>query len=126
AVVFLIGAFLLRRIITGIVFNQLKKLAAKTETTIDDKLFPALEDPVATFVMVTGIFAALKVLKLSEASDLYIAYGSKVAFSLVIFWGLLRAFSAVLEHAHEIAVQKQMGIAAFMPWIRKTLVSVFV
>jgi MscS family membrane protein len=124
--VFLVGALLLRRIITGIVFGQLKKLAAKTQTTLDDKLFPALEAPVATFVMVTGIFASLKVLKLSADTDRYISYGSTVAFSLVIFWGLLRAFNAVLEHAHEIAVDKQLGIAAFMPWIRKTLVAVFV
>jgi MscS family membrane protein len=123
---FLAGAFLLRRVVTGIIFNQLKKLAAKTETTLDDKLFPALETPVATFVMVTGIFAALKVLKLSEAADASIGYGSTVAFSLVLFWGLLRAFNAILDHAAEVAREKQMGIAAFMPWIKKTLVTVFV
>jgi MscS family membrane protein len=125
AMCFLIGAILLRRVVTGIIFNQLKKFAAKTETTLDDKLFPALEAPVATFVMVTGIFAALKVLKLSAESDNYITIGSKVAFALVIFWGLFRAFTAVLEHAHEVAREKQMGIAPFMPWIRKTLISVF-
>jgi MscS family membrane protein len=123
---FLVGAFLLRRAVTGLIFHQLKKLASKTETTLDDKLFPALETPVATFVMVTGIFAALKVLKLSEDSDRYIGYGSTVAFSLVIFWGLLRAFNAVLEHAHEVAKEKDMGVAAFMPWIKKTLIAVFV
>ena len=123
---FLVGAVLLRHFVTAIIFNQLKKLAAKTETTLDDKLFPALEGPVASFVMVTGIFAALKVLKLSAQNDRYIANGSTVAFSLVIFWGLLRAFDAVLDHAHEIAREKQMGVAAFMPWIKKTLVAVFV
>jgi MscS family membrane protein len=123
---FLVGAILLRRFVTTFIFNQLKRLAAKTETTLDDKLFPALEGPVATFVMVTGIFAALKVLKLSQTADRSIGYGSTVAFSLVIFWGLLRAFDAVLDHAHEIAREKQMGVAAFMPWIKKTLVAVFV
>jgi MscS family membrane protein len=122
----LVGAILLRRFVTTIFFNQLKKLAAKTETTLDDKLFPALEGPVATFVMVTGIFASLKVLKLSETADRSIGYGSTVAFSLVIFWGLLRAFDAILDHAHEVAKAKQMGVAAFMPWIKKTLVAVFV
>jgi MscS family membrane protein len=123
---FLVGAFLLRRAVTGLIFHWLKKLASKTETTLDDKLFPALETPVATFVMVTGIFASLKVLKLSADSDRYISYGSTVAFSLVIFWGLLRTFNAVLDHAHEIAREKQMGVAAFMPWIKKTLIAVFV
>jgi MscS family membrane protein len=124
--VLLLAAFFLRRVVTGLIFNQLKKLAARTETTLDDKLFPALEAPVATFVMVTGILAALRVLKLSEDTDRYIGNGSTVAFSLVIFWGLLRAFNALLDHAHEVAVQKQIGIAAFMPWIKKTLIVIFV
>lgn len=122
----LVAAILLRRFVTTIIFNRLKLLAAKTETTLDDKLFPALEGPVATFVMVTGIFASLKVLKLSETADRSIGYGSTVAFSLVIFWGLLQAFGAVLDHMHEVAREKQMGVAAFMPWIKKTLVAIFV
>ncbi len=123
---FLAGAFLLRRVVTGLIFRWLRKLASKTETTLDDKLFPALETPVATLVMLIGILAALKVLKLSAESDVYIGYGSTGAFSLVILWGLLRAFNAVLDHAHEVALERQMGVAAFMPWIKKTLVAVFV
>ena len=126
AALFLIGALLLRRALTNIVFKVLRRLAAKTETTLDDKLFPAMEDPAQALVMVTGIFSALKVLKLSAPTDNAIGYGSTVAFSLVFFWGLLRAFNAVLDHLHEIAAEKQMGVAAFMPWIKKSLVAVFV
>ena len=126
AALFLVGALLLRRVLTTIVFNQLRKLAAKTETTLDDKLFPALEAPAATFVMLLGIFSALKVLKLPEDTDRYIDNGSTVAFSLVIFWALLRGLDALLDHAHEVARERQMGVAAFMPWIKKTLVAVFV
>jgi MscS family membrane protein len=123
---FLMAALLLRRVVTTILFNQLKKLAARTTTTLDDKMFPALEAPVATFIMLVGIFAALNVLKLQETPDRVIGYGSTVAFSLVVFWGLLRAFGALLDHAQEIALERQMGVAAFMPWIKKTLVSLFV
>ncbi len=126
AALFLVGALLLRRVMTVLIFNQLKKLAAKTETTLDDKLFPVLEAPVAAFIMLVGIFSALKVLKLSEVNDRAINYGSTVAFSLVVFWGLLRALDALLDHAHEVALEKQMGVAAFMPWIKKSLVAVFV
>ena len=126
AALFLIGALLLRRVVVTFVFGFLKKFAAKTETTLDDKLFPALEDPAGAFVMVTGIFAALKVLKLSASSDHYLDAGSTVAFSLVIFWGLLRGFDAVLDHMQEVAVSRNMGVAAFMPWIKKTLITLFV
>jgi MscS family membrane protein len=126
AALFLVGALLLRRVVTNIIFNQLKKFAARTETTLDDKLLPAMEAPVATFIMLVGIFSALKVLKFSEVNDRVIGYGSTVAFSLVLFWGLLRALDALLDHAHEVALEKQMGVAAFMPWIKKSLVAVFV
>lgn len=125
AALFLATGLLLRRVVTNILFNYLKKLAAKTETTLDDKLFPALEAPAATFVMLFGIFGALKVLKLSEAADHYIANGATVAFSLTLFWFLLNALDALIDHAHEIAVEKQMGVAAFMPWIKKALVTLF-
>jgi MscS family membrane protein len=122
----LVVALLARKIVTALIFPALRRLAAKTETTLDDKLFPALEGPVAGFVMLVGIFAALKVLKLNDQTDDYIGFGSQVAFSLVIFWAAWRAFGAVMDHAAEIAHEKQLGIAAFMPWLRKTLMVVFV
>ncbi len=126
SMLFLVAALLARRIVTGIIFVQLKKLAAKTETTLDDKLFPAMEAPSAAFVMVTGIFAALKVLKLSAHADALIGTGSTVAFALVIFWGLWCALGAVLDHAQEMATERQLGVASFMPWIKKTTFSIFV
>jgi MscS family membrane protein len=126
ASLFLVGAFLLRRVVTSLVFGWLRKLTARTQSTLDDKLLPALEAPVATFIMLVGIFAALKVLKLSPETDEMIGHGSTVAFSLVVFWLLLRAFSGLLDHAQEIAQRRQMGVAAFMPWIKKTLITVFV
>jgi len=125
AAIFLVIGLLLRRVVTNILFHYLKKLAARTETTLDDKLFPALEAPTATFVMLVGIFSALKVLKLSAGTDHYIASGATVAFSLNLFWGLLCALDAFIDHAHEIAREKQMGVAAFMPWIKKTLITLF-
>jgi MscS family membrane protein len=120
----LIIALLARRIVTGVVFAVLRKLAAKTKTTFDDKLFPAMEGPAAALVMLVGLFAAVKVLKLSDESDYYISNGSRVAFSLAVFWAAWRFFSALLEHGNEIAREKQLGIAAFMPWIRKSLLTV--
>lgn len=123
---FIVFALLLRRVVTGILFGSLKKLASRTKTTLDDKMLPALETPVATFILLLGIFGGLKVLKLSPETDQAIGYGSTVAFSLTMFWIMLRAFNALLDHAQEIASKRQMGVAAFMPWIKKTLVTVFV
>lgn len=126
SVVFLVMALLARRIVTGVIFAALKRLAQRTKTTLDDNLFPAMEGPTAAFVVVTGIFAALTVLKLSPESDLYIDNGCTVAFALVIFWGFWRFTGALLDHAQEIAQQRQLSIAGFMPWIKKTLLTMLV
>lgn len=125
AALLLVAALVLRRVVTGIIFRGLRRLAAKTETTLDDKLFSATEPPVATFIMLVGIFAALSVLKLSPQSDRYISYASTVSFSLVIFWVLWRSMGALMDHAREVAAGRNMGVAAFMPWIKKTVMVVF-
>src|SRR5687767_8380667 len=113
----LVLALAARRIVTRILFVLLRKVASTTRTTLDDKLFLALEGRAAAFVMLIGIFAALKVLKLSPVADEYISNGSRVAMSLAVFWLLWRGLTALLEHAHEYSKHKQLGIASFMPWI---------
>ncbi len=122
----LVGFFLLRRVVTRWVFGWLKRLASHTRTGFDDKLFPALEAPAATFIALVGIFAALKVLKLPVASDDVVRVAMKVAFSLCILWGLLRTLNTFLDHLAEVAKARQARVTAFMPWIKKTLVTVFV
>jgi MscS family membrane protein len=125
AAIFL-AAILLRRVITHVIFHGLKKLASRTATTLDDKLFPALESPVATLVMVLGIFASLTVLRLSPGVDRIIGYGFNVALIGVIFWGLLSAGGAVLDHLEELAHGRQLAVATFMPLIKKTLATLLV
>lgn len=120
AVLFL-AAILLRHIITNIIFHYLKKLAAKTETTLDDKLFPAMEAPTATLVMVAGIFASLTVLQLSEQVDRLVTNGAKISALAVVLWGMIRAGGAILDHLGEVAHEKHMTVATFMPLIKKTL-----
>ena len=121
----LVVFYLLRRVVTLWIFGFLKKLASRTKTTFDDKLFPALEAPVAAFIALLGVFAALKVLKLPVSSDEVLRVSMTVAFSICFFWGLLRTLNAFLDHLAEIARARQAGVAAFMPWIKKSLATVF-
>ncbi len=118
-------ALLARRIVSGVVFALLRKVASRTKSTFDDKLFLSLETPAAFLIMVVGVVSALRVLRLSPEADYYIGTGSRVAFSLAIFWLLWRLLSAALEHGNELAKAKGAGISAFMPWIKKTLLTVF-
>ena len=124
--VLFLAAILLRRVVTHIIFRGLKKLSEKTETTLDDKLYPALEQPVAAFIMVLGIFGALTVLKLSPAVDALISHGAIIAILAVLFWGLVRAGGAVLDHLEDMAHDRQIGIAHFMPLIKKALAALVI
>lgn len=117
-------AYVLRRVVTKFIFGFFKRLAARTTTTLDDKLFPALETPVNAAIVVVGTVMSIKVLKLSPTADQTLGYAYTAAFSLVLFWGFLRAFNTVLDHLQGIARVKQPNLAPFMPWIRKTLVSI--
>ncbi|RXK54813.1 mechanosensitive ion channel family protein [Oleiharenicola lentus] len=117
-------AYVLRKVVTTFIFGFFRKLAARTETTLDDKLFPALEGPVKAAIVVVGTVASIKVLKFSATADQTLGYAYTAAFSLVIFWGVLRAFNTVLDHLAEIAAHKHLGVAPFMPWIKKTLFAI--
>jgi MscS family membrane protein len=117
-------AYVLRRVVTTFFFGFFKRLAARTETTLDDKLFPALEGPVKALIIVLGAVASLKVLKFPAAADLTLGYVYTGAFSLVLFWGFLRAFDTVLDHLHQLAQEKHLGLAPFMPWIKKSLITI--
>jgi MscS family membrane protein len=122
----LVGFYLLRKVVTTVFFVFLRKVAAGTKSTVDDRLLPALEPPVTTFIALFGVFAALKVLKLAPATDNMVSAGSTVAFSLTFFWLLVRAVSALLDHYQQISIARQAGVAAFMPWIKKGAVSLLV
>lgn len=123
AAVLLFAAVVLRRLATRLLFGVFRRLAAQTKTTFDDKLFPALESPVNALFALIGTFAALKVLKLSPMVDEAIRFGAGLAFSLIVLWLILRTLNTALQHAQSIAEEKGLGVAAFMPWIRKTLVA---
>lgn len=124
ALLITLAAYVLRRVVTTLIFGFLRRLAARTNTTLDDKLFPALEGPVKALIVVVGAVAALKVLKFSATADDTLGYAYTMAFSLVVFWMFLRTFNTVLDHLQEIARVRQLGLAPFMPWIKKTLLAV--
>lgn len=126
ALLVLATCYLVRRVVVRISFAFLGKLASRTKSNFDDKLFPALEAPTAMLIMLLGIFGALWTLKLPAGDDTLIDKGATVAFSLCGFWFLLRALSSLLDHLHEVAIAREAGVADFMPWIRKTLITLFV
>ncbi len=118
-----VAAVLLRRFISHVIFAWLRRLAARTTTTLDDRLFPALETPVAWLVFVFLAFAGLRVLILPAWVDVAIGYGFDVAWVVIVLWGVLRALIAVVDHLGETG--SGQSLVHFMPLIKKTLGIVF-
>lgn len=116
-------SYLLRRVVTKTVFGLLKRLTARTEYTIDDELAVTLQKPVATLIAVTGAVMALKVLKLTPEADRARLYVQTVAFAMVGLWTALVTLSTILDHLQVVARKRELGVAAFMPWIKKSLIA---
>ncbi len=123
AAAILVISYLLRRVVTTTVFGLLKRLSARTESSLDDELAVTLQKPVAVLIPVTGAVMALKVLKLSPETDLARLYVQTVAFAVVGLWTALVTLSTVLDHLQVVARKRDLGVAAFMPWIKKSLIA---
>ena len=124
-VVILAAAVFLRRIITGILFAQLKRISAKPDSKLDKRLFPALEAPVATLVMVLGIITALSVFQMPAGLEHAASMGSRAAITTAVLWGILCAGGAIIDHMADIGRARNLSIAAFVPLIKKTLAALF-
>lgn len=122
----LLAAVLLRRLLVAAVFKVLKKLASRTASQLDDKLFTGLEAPLSAFLLALGTFLALAILNLDPQIDRVMLWLFQVTIMTVIFWGFLRATDIVADHLHEQAKDKNLGITPFIPLIKKTLRVFFV
>ncbi len=116
-------SYVLRRVVTTIVFGLIKRLSAKTESTLDDELATTLQKPVAAFIAVLGAMMAVKVLKLSVEADYARVYVQTVAFAIVGLWLALVTLSTVVDHLQGVAKRRELGVAAFMPWIKKAMIA---
>lgn len=119
----LLLSYLFRRVVAHAVFKIFKQLTKRTQTTLDDELIVAWEKPVAAFITVLGAVLAIKVLKLSPEIDEAARYFKTIAIAVVALWFFLSSVSCVLDHLQVVAKNKGKAVAAFMPWIKKTLLA---
>ena len=115
--------YLLRKVVAKGVFGFFKHLTARTETTLDDELISVWHKPVSAFIAVLGTVVAVKVLKLTPEADSAFRYLSTIAYAVVALWFFISTVSCILDHLHETARAKGAAVAAFMPWIKKTVIA---
>ena len=123
ALLIILVAILLGRFVVGIVFSRLKRLMAKTSNQL---LVPALEPPAATLAILCGFIAALSVVPLWEEVPRLVRLGEQGALTAVVLWGVACAGGAAIDHFAAGARARKLQVAAFIPLIKKTVVSFFV
>ena len=98
----LIIFLLARRIFTKVVLSRIKAISRKTNTTIDDEIIKALENPIRFIPVTLGIFFASQYLQptgiFAEITDSLIK--SLIAFT--IFWGFLKLLQPLSRFATRI------------------------
>ena len=118
--------YLLRRVVANFVFGFVRRLTAKTETTLDDELIAVWHRPVTAFITVFGAITAIKVLKLTPEADEAFYYLRTVALCVLALWFFISSISCILDHLQEAAKQRGAAVAAFMPWIKKAVLTMIV
>jgi MscS family membrane protein len=117
----LVLAVLLRQVAATAIFGRMQKRAEQGSTNVEEQLFLALIGPMGAFLIVCGIYAALAVFNLSPEAEHLASYGARGAATVIVLWGIFCAGAAALIHLEKVARSKDLGIAVFMPLIKKML-----
>ena len=115
--------YVLRKVVARGFFALVKRFTARTQTTLDDELIGAWQKSVSAFIAVLGAIVAIKVLKLTPEAEEAFHYFKTIALSVVALWFFISTISCVLDHLQSTAKARGAAVAAFMPWIKKTVIT---
>ena len=113
----------LRKLFILIVVKSIKRIFAKTETDIDDKLVQAFQSPVSFLLIVIGVFLSLKILGVEAQRTSTII---KVLITFILFWAVYNLISVFQEIFFKLGEKfgKEFSkeIGAFLAKLTKTFV----
>ena len=114
---------LLRKVFAHFIVGALKRLAARTETELDDLVLDALEQPLTFLPIALGVFLAAQALGLEGAAASAANKIDQTLIALTIFWGLFRL---VDPFAYLLRPLERVFTSTLIQWIRKALKGFFV
>ena len=118
-IIFITLAF--QRIIAKSLLGKLKRITAKTKSTIDDEIVTALEKPLIYFILILGMFFALNVLPLHPDVDVFVNNVFRGVSTLVIVWSLMRTVDALTATLSVKLKDKGSTFLGFIPLVKKSL-----
>ncbi len=111
--------FAFRNILTRLIFNRLKKLAARTKADYDDRMLEALEKPVSLFFLFLGIYLAISVLPVEDEVFNFFTLLFRGLSTFLVFWGILRFLDVFADILIKVSDVKGSTVGAFVPLIKK-------
>ncbi len=114
---------ILRNVITNIALNRIRKIAGKTETTLDDELIQSMAKPLSFIPVIFAIYIAKEYV---EVSDTISALADKLMGSLtilIIFWILFNIIKPLTRFIEKL---ENIFDKSFISWIVKAIKIAFV
>lgn len=118
-------AVLLRQVAATAIFGRMQRRVEREGTRVQEQLVVALIGPMGALLIVCGIYAALAVFALPPEAEHLAAFGARGAATVIVLWGIFCAGAAGLVHLEGVARSRDLGIAVFLPLIKKMLGFVF-
>jgi len=114
----LLAALVFRQLFTVAIIRTLRNRAARTRSTLDDKIIGTLEAPIRFAPIVIGLFFAVRYLGLDADAS---AFADKVLRSLVVFTLFWALFNAAGPIAHSLKVVERVFNSSMVDWIAKIM-----
>lgn len=118
ALLIFLGFMLIRGLFSKFVLSHLHNWAAKSTTSLDDKIVDALIPPIKFIPIILGIFFATKYLDVSEDIEAFVMKIERSLIIFTIFWALHRATEPL---GHGLKKLEKILTKPMMNWMFKAL-----
>lgn len=98
AMVIIIGALVVGKILYWVFKGVLQKLTLKTKTRLDDIILDMVEEPIVFALTIAGVWFGLRTLAFPETATALLSKGIKFLIMLSVTWLIARLFNAFFVH----------------------------
>ena len=120
ALAYVVGSVVVARIFYKLFSSRLKKLAASTETEVDDVIVDAIEEPISIAIVLFGFFLGYSHLHF-DLTDEYVYKIFKIATVLNATWLAARLLNSLVAHLMSSLSSQESMISDMAPILKKTL-----
>lgn len=124
AILIIILAFLLRKLLSHVIINYLGKLVQRTETDIDELILKAIDGPLRLAIVGIGFYFVSIILApyLSETLQTNFAQWLQLFFLIVICWFLFKSADILIIYLQRLANKTPTELDdLLLPYLRKVI-----